>query len=159
MPGERSRGSQLPEVAGEFRGVAATCRSRDRRFLVPVVRYPAGDAGEEEIVAPALQPSNQVPQRNAADGLGERDRIETGILKALDETQAIGFHFNGLQGGKRCSSGGGKSGFRALDALLLQPAQDLRGFRKRQRESEAAAAHSREQALGLRGDKQKNRVR
>src|SRR2546427_3792397 len=127
--------------------------------MVDVILNPAGDASEEQIVAPALQPPDQVPWRNAQDRLSEGDRIEAGISEALYEPQAIGFGFSGLQRAERRSSGARQSRLGLLHALLLQPARNLRRVRRRQRKSRAAAAHGGEQPVYLRAHEQKDRSR
>src|SRR5713226_4622683 len=65
--------------------------------MVQTIPYPACDSGEQQIVAPALQPSNQVPQRNAQNRFGESNRIEARISKILDEGQAVCVRVGGFE--------------------------------------------------------------
>ena len=44
--------------------------------MVKAIPYPTCDPGEQEIVAPSLQPSDQVPQRNVRDRFGEGNRVK-----------------------------------------------------------------------------------
>src|SRR2546422_7723277 len=121
--------------------------------MVQTIPYPACDSGEQQIVAPALQPSNQIPQRHTHNRFGESNRIEARISKILDEEQAICVRVGGFERGERRTSGTGQCRLGLPDALLLQPAQDRFRGRERQGKLQAAASHRREQALGLRDRK------
>jgi len=150
---------QPAQVSGDIRSVASTRGVRDLGRLVRVITYPTRQSGEQEIVAPPLQPRDKLPQGCALDGIGEGDRIETRIAQSLDEAQAIALRRRDPERGKRTASCGCERGLRVRSALLFQPAQDRIRRRERQSELQAAASHGREQALGLRGDKEKNRGR
>src|SRR5438132_13934823 len=125
--------------------------------MVRAVPNPTRDSGEQQVVGPSLQPTYQVPQRNAQNRFGESDRVEARISKTLDEDQAIGVCAGGPERGKRRSSGAGQCRLGMLEALLLEPAKDRLRRREGQRKPQAAASHRREEALGLRRDEKKNR--
>src|SRR2546430_17016741 len=125
--------------------------------MVQAIPNPTRDSGEQQVVGPSLQPTDQVPQRNAQNRLGESDRVEARISKTLDEDQAIGVCAGGLERRKRRTSGAGQRRLGMLEALLLEPAKDRLRWREGQRKPHAAASHRREEALGLRRDEKKNR--
>src|SRR5947207_13318455 len=127
--------------------------------MVRAIPYRTCDSGEQQVIGPSLQPTNQVPQGNAQNRCGERDRVEARISKAPDEEQAFSVRVGGLERAKRRTSGAGERRLRLLEALLLEPAKDRLWRREGQRKPEAAASHRREQALGLRGDEKENRGR
>src|SRR6267143_7234886 len=61
VSGERPGLRQPTQVSGDIRSVAVTRRIRNHSFLVWVIPYPTCESGEQQIVAPSLQPSHEVP--------------------------------------------------------------------------------------------------
>jgi len=94
------------------------CVAAIHRFLSGVP-YPTGDAGRGADRSPALQPSNQVPQRNAADASASAIG-SNGDSAGLDENPGDRFRFNGLQGGSGAPPGRATVSGRSTPLLFSQ---------------------------------------
>src|SRR5689334_23026201 len=138
---ERARLGKRAQVTGQLRSSGTTRGFSDIPLIFRMIPDRTAQPGGEQIVAPALQPSDQVHGRYALGALGELERVDLRIAQARDQPLARLGQPRQLERCERRAACRGKERLGVGHALLFQPRERRLARGGRQLEGDATAAH------------------